>query len=58
MSFDVDVKPFSVIFTRGPSSLKTSASEYLFHGHYEDFYSYTAGIDFKRQNLTSADVRF
>ena len=27
-------------------------------GHYKYFYSYNAGIDFSRQNLTSTDVRF
>ena len=28
------------------------------YGHYKDFYSYSAGIDFRRQNLTSTDARF
>ena len=28
------------------------------YGHYKNFYSYSAGIDFRRQNLTSTDVRF
>ena len=28
------------------------------YGHYKYFYPYSAGIDFRRQNLTSADVRF
>ena len=28
------------------------------YGHYKYFYSYSAGIDFSRQNLTSTDVRF
>ena len=28
------------------------------YGHYKYFYSYSAGIDFRRQNLTSVDVRF
>ena len=27
------------------------------HDHYTYFYSYSAGIDFKRQNLTSTDIR-
>ena len=27
-------------------------------GYYKYFYSYSAGIDFSRQNLTSTDVRF
>ena len=28
------------------------------YGHYKYVYSYSAGIDFSRQNLTSTDVRF
>ena len=28
------------------------------YGHYKYFYSYSAGIDFSRQNPTSTDVRF
>ena len=28
------------------------------YGHYKDFYSYMGGVDFRRQNLTSTDVRF
>ena len=28
------------------------------YGHDKYFYSYSAGIDFSRQNLTSTDVRF
>ena len=28
------------------------------YGNYKYFYSYSAGIDFSRQNLTSTDVRF
>ena len=28
------------------------------YGNYKYFYSYSAGIDFSRQNLTSVDVRF
>ena len=28
------------------------------YGHYTYFYSYSAVIDFSRQNLTSTDVRF
>ena len=35
--------------------------EYLFYGYtgiINIFFSYSAGIDFRRQNLTSTDVRF
>ena len=28
------------------------------YDHYKYFYSYSAGIEFSRQNLTSTDVRF
>ena len=28
------------------------------YGHYKYCYSYSAGIDFRRQNLTSTDVKF
>ena len=28
------------------------------YDHYKYFYSYSAGIDFRRQSLTSTDVRF
>ena len=28
------------------------------YGHYKYVYSYSAGLDFSRQNLTSTDVRF
>ena len=28
------------------------------HGHYKYIYSYSAGIDFRRENLTSTDIRF
>ena len=28
------------------------------YGHYKYYYSYSAEIDFSRQNLTSVDVRF
>ena len=28
------------------------------YGHYNYVYSFSAGVDFRRQNLTSADVRF
>ena len=28
------------------------------YGHYKYVYSYSTGIDFSRQNLTSTDVRF
>ena len=28
------------------------------YGHYKYVYSYSAGLDFTRQNLTSEDVRF
>ena len=29
-----------------------------FYGHYKYVYSYSAGIDIRRQNLKSLDVRF
>ena len=41
-------------------SALSDSFEYLLwgYGHHKYFESYSAGIDFSRQNLTSTDVRF